>query len=104
MLGVARRPSICTTLVRMSPCCETISLSKKRPKKWRTSKAKEEFISRLLHHGHDFAGRLAHVFLLRKLPEDLFQRGQVHEVAQAPHFIVRYDLSLVQHDHSRADF
>src|SRR5436305_1725916 len=75
--GTATNPRTCTTFVRISLSCATMSLSKNRPKKCRTSSVIARN-SGLLHDGDDLSRRGPDVLLLRELPEDLLERRQVH--------------------------
>ena len=44
----------------------------------------------------------AGILLLGELREDVFERGLVHQVAQAFHGVVRHHLALAQNQHARA--
>src|SRR5512132_772143 len=103
MPGTATNPSVCTAFVRMSESCETISLSKNRPKKCRAS-IRNVPMSGLPHHGGDLARGRPYVLLPRQLPEDLLQRRQMHQLAPAPDLVIRHDLPLIEHDHPRTHF
>src|SRR5436305_15161603 len=79
-----------------------MSLSKKRPKKWRTSSVNAP-ISGLPHDCDDFASRCPDILLFRELAEDLLERRQMHQIAQAADLVVGDDLALVQHDDPRTN-
>src|SRR5690349_1570492 len=120
MLDESRIASAPIATTRHWPGVETRSLSKKRRKKWRRSSKPVEWVSSsqsrkvcrawrmrdrsALHGGDNAADQAARVFLLGQLRENSFERGLLHQVAQALNGVVRHDFSFAQYDHGRTDF
>src|SRR3954465_11655335 len=92
--GTATNPSACTAFVRMSASCVTMSLSKNRPKKCRTS-SRNAPMSGLPDDCGNLPRRRPDVLLTRELPENLLEIRQVHQLPQPPDLVIGDDPALV---------
>src|ERR1700679_399603 len=103
--GTATIASARASVVNVSPSTCTVSLSKKRRKKWSTSVRKTRFRSVIahLHHIHHVACDLLGVGLLHQLREHAFKRWQRHQLGEIARRGVGNLLALRQHNHAIAD-
>src|ERR1017187_1086227 len=78
--GAASNPMTLLRVACTSPCVDTSSLSKNRPKKCRISTPNRSRIGP--HDFNDVVGPLFGVLLHHQLREDLFERRKLHQVAE----------------------